>query len=257
MTDALRLAVGTLTRWPVPAPRVVDRTAARGAMMLAPWIGLALGTLAGAIAWLGGYRHLSSLVVATVAIAFLAHASRGLHLDGLADTADGLGSGRDAATALDIMRRGDVGPMGAATLSLTLLLQVVALDQVLSTRGPVALGVVVATSRLALTVACTPALTAARPEGLGATVAGSVPISAAIVNTALVALVGFGLFQATGTPPGDAVIASAATVAGGLLAAAVVLRAARRRLGGVTGDVLGAAVELALAGGLLGLCLVG
>lgn len=225
--------------------------------MLAPWIGLALGTLAGAIAWLGGRWHVSSLVVATVAIAFLAHASRGLHLDGLADTADGLGSGRDAATALDIMRRGDVGPMGAATLALTLLLQVVTLDQVLSIRGPVALGVAVATSRLALTVACTPALAAARPGGLGAAVAGSVPRSAAIANTVLVALVSFALLGVPGTPVPDAAIAAAATVAGGLLAAAVILRAAHRRLGGITGDVLGAAVELALAGSLLGLCLVG
>ena len=53
--------------------------------------------------------------------------SRAIHLDGLADTADGLGSGRPPADALAIMRQSDVGPFGVATLVLTLLIQVSAL----------------------------------------------------------------------------------------------------------------------------------
>ena len=60
-------------------------------------------------------------------MAALALLTRGLHLDGLADLADGLGSGQPAATALDIMRRSDIGPFGTVTLVLVLLTQVAAL----------------------------------------------------------------------------------------------------------------------------------
>ncbi|NEC49139.1 adenosylcobinamide-GDP ribazoletransferase, partial [Actinospica acidiphila] len=55
--------------------------------------------------------------------------TRGLHLDGLADTADGLGSGRPAEDALRIMKQSDVGPFGVLTLVLVLLVQVAALAQ--------------------------------------------------------------------------------------------------------------------------------
>ena len=60
-------------------------------------------------------------------MALLAVATGGLHLDGLADTADGLGSRRPADQALEIMRRPDAGPLGVATLVLVLLVQVSAL----------------------------------------------------------------------------------------------------------------------------------
>ena len=90
-------------------------------------------------------------------MASLALLSRGLHLDGLADLADGLGSGQPAAAALDIMRRSDIGPLGTVTLILTLLIQVAALSQAESAghgRGPAALIAAVVTGRLALTWAC-------------------------------------------------------------------------------------------------------
>ena len=60
-------------------------------------------------------------------MALLAVATGGLHLDGLAGTADGLGSRRPADQALEIMRRSDAGPLGMATLLLVLLVQVGAL----------------------------------------------------------------------------------------------------------------------------------
>lgn len=247
MRDAVRLAVGTLTRWPVTPPTTVDRRTARDAMLLAPWVGLALGVLASVIAWVAGQLGGSPLVVAVLVLVLLALATRGLHLDGLADTADGLGSGRGAADALEIMRRSDLGPIGAATLVLTLMVQAAALDQVLTRHGPVVLGALVAASRLALPVACTTTVPAARSGGLGAAVAGSVPLPAAVLDFLLVAAVAAGAFTLAGAGP----LAGVQVCAAGLIATTLTIRVTRRRLGGITGDVLGAAVELALAAGLL------
>src|SRR5215831_8831141 len=97
--SGLRLSVTLLTviplRGAVPEPR---RATAAAAMAWAPAVGLLLGVAAAAV-----------LV--------------------LADLADGLGSGKPAPIALDIMRRSDIGPFGTVTLVLTLLIQVAALAQ--------------------------------------------------------------------------------------------------------------------------------
>src|ERR1700736_6269389 len=97
-------------------------------MAWAPAVGLLLGVIAAAV--LVAVDHplgAGPLTGAGLAVASLALLSRGLHLDGLADLADGLGSGRPAPAALDIMKRSDIGPFGVMTLVLTLLIQVAAL----------------------------------------------------------------------------------------------------------------------------------
>uniref|UniRef100_UPI00140AD6FC adenosylcobinamide-GDP ribazoletransferase n=1 Tax=Streptomyces sp. YIM 98790 TaxID=2689077 RepID=UPI00140AD6FC len=124
--DGLRFAFGTLTVLPVTATRW-DRDTARLGMLCAPLAGLAVGTAA---ALLGGFPLLlgsGAPVAAVVTVAVTALLTRALHLDGLADTADGLGSGRPAAEALRIMKRSDIGPFGVITLVLVLLAQTAAL----------------------------------------------------------------------------------------------------------------------------------
>jgi adenosylcobinamide-GDP ribazoletransferase len=248
VSDGIRLAVGTLTRWPVRPPREVTPSAARDAMLLAPWVGLALGVAAAAIAWGAGAVGIGSLPAAALTVAALAYCTRGLHLDGLADLADGLGSGRDAAGALGIMRRGEVGAIGSATVALTLLVQVATLDQVLVGSGPPAVAAAVAASRLALPLACLRgAAVAARPGGLGATVAGTVPAAPLAIDLVLIGALTTAVLAVTGTPAlsGGAVVLAVAAVTAGVVVVA------RRRLGGITGDVLGAAVELSAAAALL------
>ena len=239
--DGLRLAVGTLTVLPVPAPRRTDRPVAAVAMVVAPGAVLPVAVAAGLVVWTGLTLELPSLVTATLAVATLALGSGALHLDGLADTADGLAVQGDAARRLEVMRRGDVGPVGAVSLVLVLLLQVGALAGSIGgsepTEAAVLLVVGVAASRAVLPLACVRGLAAARGSGLGATVAGSVPWSAGagvLVGVALVA----GLLL--GWPGAVAVLVAVA-------AAAVLLLRCRRRIGGITGDVLGACVEVALA----------
>ena len=130
------------------------RAAAGAAMAWAPAVGLLLGVIASAVLLLADDPlGAGPLTAAGLAVGSLALLTRGLHLDGLADLADGLASGKAAPAALDIMRRSDIGPLGVVTLVLTLLLQVAALSQAESAghgRGPAALIAAVVTGRLAL-----------------------------------------------------------------------------------------------------------
>jgi adenosylcobinamide-GDP ribazoletransferase len=257
--DALRLALGTLTILPVRAPQVVDRRTAGRAMVLAPLVGLLLGLVTGALLWLiGGGSLPAPLLAAALAVASLALLTRALHLDGLADTADGLGSGRSAGAALEVMRRGDVGPFGTVTLVVALLVQVAALESLFARGdGAVALVVALVVSRLALPLACSRGVPAARADGLGSAVAGSVGPGASAVAVALAALAVAAtvVVRLTVWPdPSGGVPPSGGSGVGwsGLLvlllplaAAGLLLRRCVRRLGGVTGDVLGACVEVA------------
>lgn len=243
--NALRLAFGTLTVLPVRPP-TVDRGTAGRAMALAPLVGLVLGVVACLPLLL---TETSPLLCAVATIGALALLTRGLHLDGLADTADGLGSGRPAADALAVMRKGDVGPFGVVTLVVVLLAQVAALAQLVAVGdGAAALVASLVVSRLALPLACLRGVPAARADGLGAAVAGSVSWPAALVAVLLTAVPVVVLALLV-----DEAVAWAPL---GLLAGAALGWRAVRRLGGVTGDVLGAVVEATFTASLVLLCLV-
>jgi adenosylcobinamide-GDP ribazoletransferase len=210
-------------------------------MALAPVVGLVLGLLAAGLGFLADRTGLAPEIVAVLVVASLALLTRGLHLDGLADTADGLGSGKPAPEALEIMKRSDIGPFGVVTVVLLLLLQVTSLAQLWSAGQGFSAVIAVVAGRCAVTVACRSGVRPARPAGLGALVAGSVAPTAAVaavVFTAGVAALGAWLDEGS---PGWAVLG----VALGLGAALLLERHAVRRLGGITGDVFGALVELA------------
>jgi adenosylcobinamide-GDP ribazoletransferase len=232
---------------PVSTP---DRETAGEAMAWAPVVGLLLGVIAAAVLYVSGHLlHTGSLVAAAVSVGSLAVLTRALHLDGLADLADGLGSRKPAADALDIMRRSDIGPFGVVTLVLTLLLQVAGLTQAdAAGRGPAAVIVAAVTGRLALTWACRQGVPAARADGLGALVAGTLPpVVPALITAAVLAVTigGICLAAAVAAVPVEWILPVAE--AAGLLVALALARHAVRRLGGVTGDVLGALVETATA----------
>ncbi len=247
MPDALRLAIGTLTRLPVPAPRQVDRRTAGIAMSLSPLVALVLGVVCGLPLLISPDRPLLALVLSICAFGLLAWATRALHLDGLADTADALGSGKPAEEALAIARKSDIGPFGVITLLFALLLDVTAVASMPEARDAyLAFVLAVVISRVALTLACTRAWPAARPEGLGYVVAGSVPAVIALAWTAIGLALAWWLLGAT------AVLSASL----GLVAALVLLLITRRRLGGITGDVLGATIELTTTATLLALTLL-
>jgi adenosylcobinamide-GDP ribazoletransferase len=262
VTNALRLALGTLTVVPTPPPREVDRRTGSWAMTLAPLVGAALAVLAGLLLWLLGRAGagVDPAPAAVLAIGLLALLTRAMHLDGLADTADGLGSAKPADEALEIMRRGDVGPFGVVTLVLVLLVQVFSLAELVAAGlGFPALLLALVVSRLALPLLCSRGVPAARPDGLGQVVAGSVSRGqlAIAVLVSVAVLVALSLVSPGWDALGPGVVVRAGVVAGlALLAAWLLARRAVRRLGGVTGDVLGAGVEVAFAVTLVTLTLV-
>jgi adenosylcobinamide-GDP ribazoletransferase len=243
---------------PVGATARIGRPEAAGAIRWLPVTGLVValpgaGVLLAAEA--GGHGIARRLLAAVLAVGVLAVLSGGLHLDGLADTADGLGSRRDAGEALAIMRRSDIGPFGVVALLLMLLIQVTALAAL--SPGAVdamALATAAVTGRVAVVLATGPGSPAARPDGLGALVTAStstaVRLAAAAALLAAVAL--GGVLLGGGWLAWHALIA----VVVGLLAADLLRRAARRKLGGLTGDVFGALVEVGSTTTLLALALI-
>jgi adenosylcobinamide-GDP ribazoletransferase len=238
-----RLAVTTLTVLPVKGGRV-DRAAAAWAMSLAPGVGALLGAILAALLWALRSAGAPPLVAAAVMIAAGALLTRGMHLDGLADTIDALGSYRSGDAALQIMKKSDIGPFGVAAIALTLLIQTAAVQGLDEIRIIAAW----AAGRLAITVACSRCVPAARPEGLGALVAGAVPRPAAALIAAVVVV------AAAAATPGRPWQGPAAVVAS-LAVVLALLRHCVRRFGGITGDVLGAVVEVATTVALVGLSL--
>jgi adenosylcobinamide-GDP ribazoletransferase len=240
----LRMAVTLLTAVPLPGragTHAPDRRTAAAAMYWAPVVGLLLGAVAAGVLLACRAGHSGPLLAAVLAVSVLAVLSRGLHIDGLADLADALGSRKPAAQALDIMKRSDIGPFGVVTIVLTLLVQVTALARAEAIgRGPVAITVAAVAARLAITIACRRNMPSARPDGLGALVAGTVAPagSAALVLAALAGAAAIGWIYA-------------AAIAIGLVVSLALTELCRRRLGGITGDVLGAVAEITTAACLL------
>lgn len=232
----LAVAAAFLTRLPLPVRAAAGAREVGRAMLAFPLVGAALGAvLAGAGVLLA--RALPLPLAAALVVALGTLATGALHQDGLADTADGLGGGRDAGHALAIMRDHAVGAYGAAALVLGLLVKVAAVAALLGTpRAALWLPVAAALARWVMVplIRLTPS---ARPDGLGASLAPHVGRLELLGATALAVAVAVGV---AGWRGGAAAIAVA--VLGAAFAALC-----RRRIGGMTGDTLGAAGELSEA----------
>ncbi len=239
-------AAALLTVLPVPA-RLAPST--RGVLRWAPLVGLGLGGLATGVAVLFAGR-VSPLVGAVLAVGVLALLTRGLHLDGLADTADGLGPLRDRERALQVMHQGDVGPFGVVAVVLTLLLQVSCAAVLLSAdAGWLPLWSAVLVARLAMVRTGLPGVAVAAGSSLGRAVAGTVSRPWWVAAVLAVAALVTGAAMLVDGPSGVVVLVGSG--AAGLLAAELVHRRASAQLGGTTGDVMGAMGEVATAVSLL------
>ncbi len=254
---ALRDALGLFTILPVRAAPEIGRPEAARAVLWLPAAGALLAVPAGGALLAveaGGHSAPRRLLAAVLAIGLLALLTGGLHLDGLADTADGLGSRRPRDEALAIMRRSDVGPFGVAAVLFTVLVQITALatvDPGWPGAGAVLLAAV--TGRVAVVLATGPRSPAARPGGFGALVAAATTARARAAAGAALFVVAAGTAAVVSGPA--AALRAAVAVLAGLLAAELLRRIAVRRLGGMTGDVFGALIEVAAAAALLVLAL--
>jgi adenosylcobinamide-GDP ribazoletransferase len=229
---ALAGATGFLTRLPVGSRMRLDETdLVRGALLF-PIVGAALGGLVGGTGALLGLA-LPALLAAALAVSLEVAITGALHVDALADSADGL-AGRDRTHTLAIMRDHALGTYGACALVLDLLAKVLALGTLVAEAETFVLVAAFAVSRAApLPLAAL--LPYARPGGgTGALLAdrlGVVAAGAGVVLALAIAVAASGPWA--GVAFGSLVLASG-----------VVGVAAWRRLRGVTGDVMGAAIEL-------------
>ena len=240
LRDASLLAAGTLTAVRVPPPSRVDRSVAGVAMVLAPLAVLPLAAAAALVVLVAGWVDLPPLATAYVVVLVLALGTRALHWDGLADTADGLTASYSPARSLEVMRTGPVGPAGVVAVVLVTGLQAAGLSAVVRhDQAWWVVAVLVCASRSSLALACVRGVPAARADGLGAVHIGAVPVVAAVGSLVLAAvaaaLAGVGLGSPWSLLVGLVVLVAAVV--------ALLLRCVRR-LGGITGDVLGAVVEV-------------
>jgi adenosylcobinamide-GDP ribazoletransferase len=240
---SLRFALGLLTVLPVPPLEPTPRIGA-GALRWAPVVGAALGAVAGGLLIGLAALGVPPLVAGLLTVGFLALATRGMHVDGLADTADGLGCYGPPERALAVMREGGVGAFAVVTLVVVLGAQAAALAELAST-GPAAVAAVAlaaAAGRAGFCWVARRGVPAARPGGLGALVAGSQPWWVPAAWWTALAAAGLAL--------------GPRAVIGVALGAALVVALSwhtARRFGGMTGDVLGAAGELATTAVLVAL----
>ncbi|GAA4900608.1 adenosylcobinamide-GDP ribazoletransferase [Tessaracoccus lubricantis] len=241
--NSLGAATGLFTVIPVPAFEVDRRLAAR-AMAAFPWLGALLGAASGAVLW-AAWQLAGPLLGAMLGLALLAGLTGAMHLDGVADTADGLGSRRPPDEALTIMRKSDIGPMGVATLVLVLLVDAAALASMPSAVvAAVGLAGAAALGRLAITLASV-STRSARQHGFGALFVGVTrPWVAAVTWVAVVGLVLAGAWVAGGQ---HAALAAGIGLAAATLAGALWSRHLLVRLGGWTGDTFGSLIEVVQA----------
>jgi len=202
-----------------------------------PFVGAALGLVLGAV-WWGAERVWPAAVAAAIVVAADLALTGLLHVDGLADSADGLLPHLDRARRLEVMTAPDVGAFGVAAVGAVLLLRWAALAT--TAPSPLLLGGLWCASRTAMAVAARK-VPYARPGGLASAFLGGRTLSTALIGAVLATGLAF-------AGPGIAGIAAVAGVAAG---AAAVVGLARRRIGGFTGDVLGASGMVGETTGLL------
>ena len=246
----MTLAVTFLTGIPLPVRGEVSPADLWRSMGWYPLVGLALGAAAWGI-YAGLLELLPALVAAVLVILLLEVLTRGLHIDGLMDTADGIFSGAPRERALQIMKDSQVGAMGVVAAVLILLLKVAALSTLAraDATAPLLAGWAAARALPALDVYVWPY---ARPTGTGEAFThertpGPVALAAGLLVAALVAAGAITL--AVGGAGGWWACVVVAVVA--MAVALLVQAAVAKRLGGLTGDVYGMGIQLAEAAALV------
>lgn len=242
---AVVAAYSFLTVLPVGRRLALDaKDVARGSALF-PVVGATIGALTGGAAWFLG-DHLPSMLAAVLAVALGVAVTGALHLDGLADCADGLGA-RTPEDRLRVMRDHTNGTYGGAALLLDLLVRTAVLSALAGLE--IALWISIAAGAWSRTSG--PVLSAFLPYAQSRPGAGGVLNEERRRGTVILSVLVAGTIVA-GSYAADAYGGGGELTAAGLIASIgataaviwIVGRTARRRLGGVTGDVMGACSEL-------------
>jgi adenosylcobinamide-GDP ribazoletransferase len=231
MLRQLLLAIQFLTRLPVPNRLTTEEELGRAAAFF-PLVGIIVGGSTAAVYLLA--LHVVSVAVAVLlALGFAAFITSGFHEDGLADTFDGLGGGWTTERALEIMRDSRIGTYGALALIFLVLGKYVILTELRSEDVWRWLIVAHAAARWTVLPLCM-WLPYARPEGQGKLVARQITATGFIIGTValLLALLLF--------PWPTALIAVTVTLTITFFSGLYF----KQRLGGITGDCLGATNQI-------------
>ncbi len=229
-TNSYLLAVAFLTRVPVGATH--DPQGFAQSFRYYPLIGALIGA-AVAMVWMVTSLFLPSSLAAGLAVACGILITGALHEDGLADTADGIGATSDRKQALKIMRDSRIGTFGAVSLIISIGLRWMALSSLTFHGGLAALVIAHAVSRSAIIPAIV-IFPNAREDGLAATIAGRLGTIDLLVAGILAGAICFLLAGVTG----------AVLLAIGLTAGVIAASICAIKLGGYTGDTLGATQQL-------------
>jgi adenosylcobinamide-GDP ribazoletransferase len=214
-----------------------------------PIVGALIGAV-GAIVGLGAYlAGLSTTLAAILTVTTLVAVTGAFHEDGLADSCDGLWGGATRERRLEIMKDSRIGTFGAAGLALSLALRIFALAELFRLIGPAALVLVIGIAAVSRPLALLPVLILppARETGL----ASDVPLPG---PAALALSVGLGLAILAGcTYYTDQMPAAATALMVLIVVNFLLIRIADRKIGGHTGDILGACQQVSEITLLLGL----
>jgi adenosylcobinamide-GDP ribazoletransferase len=225
----LRIAFGLLTTLPFGKPDDWQPGDSGRAGIWYPLVGLVIGGLTWLV-WRTLTPYLPPLVVGVLTLLVWVVLTGGLHLDGLADCCDGLFASTTLERRLEIMKDPRLGTFGGVGLLLVLMLKAAALS---SLATPAGFGIILAATVGRWCILPAGLLPLARPGGMGADFASGLRRGAIFVS----AILPLGLVLLLGMQGWIALLV-------GLLAAAAVLVLAKARINGITGDVLGALVEM-------------
>jgi adenosylcobinamide-GDP ribazoletransferase len=237
-------AFGLLTR--LPLPRGIEGAPSGRAVWAWPVVGAVVGAIGAVVFLIVARLGLAPWLSALSALAATVLVTGGLHEDGLADMADGVGGGGTAERRLAIMKDSRIGSFGALALIFSVALRAGALATIAMATAPGAVaGALVLAGVIGRAGMLVPfaLLSPARPGGLGAMLGRLEPIRAGIAVAIAVVLALLLRPVATVEP----------MLVAAVVAAALVTWIARRRLGGHTGDVLGAAEQVTECAVLLAL----
>lgn len=232
--DDVRVATSLLTRIPMPHPDGAVPASLVRAQRVFPLVGAMIGLIVGLVDLVLLVMAVPPMVAAALALGASAALTGALHEDGLADVGDGFGGGRDRAAKLLIMRDSRLGTYGALVLLVSFSARLFALASLPAAAAVPGLVVAYALGRAAIPVLAVN-MPFARDDGLGKS-AGRPDVAGALIAVVIAVVIAWLCL-----PAKVALLAVVLTAA----AAAAIAILAWRQIGGVTGDVFGAAEQVA------------
>lgn len=242
LTQAFR----TLTILPAPGK---DARKASSQLFFYPFVGLMIGLIGALILWIccrfTNINAVLSIVLGVLWTCWMAFATRGFHLDGLGDTADGFGGGWTKEKRLQIMKDSRSGSFGVIAICLCLVLKSASASYVIFTaRLPILVWSAVV-SRFCVVCMCS-FCSYAKESGLSFDLVSGAGLPHMLCALLQTALFGLAVYYCSGLLEGMSVTLAGLLVPAfaGLLSALVLAIVSRRKIGGITGDVLGACCEI-------------